>query len=185
MEFRYSKSTALMALLIGIPGLATCYLLVVSGSPDLWPWIGVIAFGLMAVTGLWRLIHTSPVVRIDQRGILDTRLKAGVISWGKIDEIRFMTRNDSLLLMVPDTKLVEPSPLQSGFFRLPGAAVLASPDLLAITIRFKGLNPGVGEAWDYIRTNYPGKAHEGGPVDGAGSARHLARGRRGLVKPDS
>lgn len=157
MVFRYASQPMLIALALSVPALAILYVQIANSDPQPWYWMGFILFGWLTFLALRRLVDTSPVVRIGAPGISDARVQGGVVPWDKIDAVVFLPEQESLLVLVTDAELFARSSLRSRFFRLPGHPVLEAPGSPSITIRFKGLVPGAGEAWDYIRNNFPDK----------------------------
>lgn len=84
----------------------------------------------------------------------------------------------ALLILSPDTRIVPPNSFQSGTLRLPGSPVRVELDSVTLTVRFKGLVPGVEEAWDYIRTNFPSKTHEAAAPPAMSAPSRLRGSRR-------
>lgn len=170
MVFRYASRPMMLALALTVPALAILYVQIVNSEPQPWYWIGFILFGVLTFLALQRLVDSTPVVRIGAPGISDARLRVGLVPWDKVDAVELLPAQASLRVTVTDAELAALGVPRPRFFHLLVPSAHAVPGSSGITIAFKGLVPGVDEAWDYICTNFPDKADAPGRPRASGAA---------------
>jgi hypothetical protein len=135
--------------LLGLLGL-TCVMVVASyfcttipGLPArLIGWIGISFFGLGFIAIPARLLRPGPQVVINDEGIEDHRLKAGVIRWQDIRSLSIGSVNSARFLCI---ELMEAEKYLSRLPRWKRSIAAVNPALgfPALTISFSGLTPGL------------------------------------------
>ncbi len=142
--------------IIGLLGLtclmaATCYFCTTLADPfaRVIGWAGVGFFGLGFIALPVMFFRTGPQVIINEDGIEDRRLKAGVIRWDDIAELFIASIGGSAFLCIV---VADPEHYLS---RLPAwkrAFAVANEPLgfPPLTITFAGLSPGLTEVCEYL-----------------------------------
>lgn len=98
------------------------------------------------------------MVRIDDSGVQDVRLREAPIPWQAIASVHVMPRQQALLLFLRDKSYMKPRRLDFGFGPV-SRLVLRDGDRvldeqLTVTIPLSNLSPGVEDAWNFVKAHY-------------------------------
>ncbi len=115
-------------------------------TPRVFGWIGIGFFGLGFIAFPVMFFRTGPQVIINDEGIEDRRLKAGVIRWADVRAVSIGSVNSAKFLCI---EVADP---EAYLARLPRwkrslAAANSALGFPALTISFSGLRPGLKEVW--------------------------------------
>ena len=117
--------------------------------PQLAGWIGVALFGLCLLAWTTRLLRHGPQVRIDDKGVDDRRLGAGVVPWREITSIYVGAVRSTKFLCVevadPDAFLSRLGPWKRWLARR--SMAMGFP---TFTVSFVDLSPGLREVCAHL-----------------------------------
>jgi hypothetical protein len=120
-------------------------------------WIGVVFFGLCTLPILSQLFRSGPTIVIDDTGVLDRRWGVGRIAWEDIASVSITQgkrqRSISLWLRNESEYLGRLSTIRASL-RHVSAKMGYSPFLMT----FRGLTPGLEEAYARLRERLPERA---------------------------
>jgi hypothetical protein len=95
-------------------------------------WLGLLYCSCGALFYILRLLHFSPTVIIDEKGIIDYRLQTGLIPWTNIISLDLVDLGEQKVLEVWG-------------------------QYSSTSIDFNDLKPSIDKVWEYIKKNHPTK----------------------------